>query len=204
MARKDTSPSVFGAEEVYDLLMSLPTDLADLGGMSFSHLATDLVQLVEATSEEPNSEKGMSVYMYRKDDGESLRTLVIEDSHSDAFTIEKHLDGTRFHVIGVAEDGLVGVKKYLQLCDEGMRPHIVLLNLIMPKLNGVEATKLIMRISTETRVIGMSNVSNTRQIEEMFRAGALAYIIKPLKRRELINTMNEVMMMPVIHHDPRD
>lgn len=90
-------------------------------------------------------------------------------------------------VIGEAQDGREAVK----LCRE-LNPDIVVMDVSMPGLNGVEASKQIIRDNPEIKIIALSMHSNKRFITGMFKAGAYGYLLKDSDSDELITAIESV------------
>ena len=83
-------------------------------------------------------------------------------------------------VIAEAADGRTTVK----LCRE-LLPDVVIMDITMPDLNGIEATHQILSEMPDIKVIGLSMHSDKRFVSEMLNAGALAYLLKDAAFEEL-------------------
>ena len=92
-----------------------------------------------------------------------------------------------FEVAGEAEDGKAAVKLALQL-----RPDIILMDVQMPQLNGVEATAAICRAWPEARVIILTTFDRDDYVFQGVRAGAVGYLLKDLPAPKLIETIRRV------------
>lgn len=90
-------------------------------------------------------------------------------------------------VIGEAGDGLTAVKKVKELS-----PDVVIMDVVMPGLNGIEATRQIIAEAPQVKVIALSMYSERRFILEMFKAGASAYLIKDGAFEELAQAIKSV------------
>ena len=90
-------------------------------------------------------------------------------------------------VVGEAGDGLV----VLRLAAE-LQPDIVLMDISMPGLNGIEATRRLGEISPQARVLALTVHEEEGMLREMIRAGAYGYIIKRAVESELINAIHVI------------
>jgi DNA-binding NarL/FixJ family response regulator len=91
-------------------------------------------------------------------------------------------------VVGEASDGETAVALAREL-----RPDIVIMDVVMPGLGGVEATRQIRTDLRDTKVIGLSMHSDRRFVSEMLRAGALGYLVKDSAFEELSQAVRAVM-----------
>lgn len=118
----------------------------------------------------------------------NINILIVED-HSLTrvglkFTLEKYPE---LQVIGEAEDGLEGVNKTKEL-----NPDIILMDLGMPNMNGVEATKEIKKFSPATKVLILTSHNDKEQVLAAFAAGADAYCMKDIPQERLITAIKSV------------
>jgi len=81
-----------------------------------------------------------------------------------------------------ASDGLEALEKVQQ-----MRPDLVLLDIALPRMNGLAAAREIGRLSPESKIIFLTQNASSDLIEETFRAGATGYIIKSNAASELVS-----------------
>lgn len=73
-----------------------------------------------------------------------------------------------------------------------IRPEIVIMDVTMPKLNGIEATRQIAAAAPESRVIALSIHSDRRFVSQMFKAGARGYLLKDCAFEELTRAIQTV------------
>ena len=76
-------------------------------------------------------------------------------------------------VVGVAHDGL-GALDTVEKC----QPDIVVIDIMMPSLNGIDATRRIVRDRPGTKVLALSHHAERSRVEEMLKAGASGYLSK--------------------------
>ncbi len=78
----------------------------------------------------------------------------------------------------------------LKLCEE-VRPDIVLMDIMMPRMNGIEATKAILKKNPETKIIAITAYASNKG-KEIIDAGAVELLEKPFRRRQLEELVEKV------------
>src|SRR5947209_5748422 len=116
-------------------------------------------------------------------------TLVLADDHQIVrqglrAILKAELD---FQLVGEAADGLETVKLV-----ERLQPQVLVLDLMMPGLSGMEVTRQVSRRSPRTRVVILSMHSAEAYVVETLRAGASAYVVKESSAEELVRAIREV------------
>ncbi|QTD36942.1 response regulator transcription factor [Polaribacter batillariae] len=91
-------------------------------------------------------------------------------------------------IIGEASNGREAVK----ICSK-LLPDVVLIDIAMPNLNGVEATSQILKINPKTKVIALSMHSTKQFIQRMFHSGAFGYLLKDGDSEEVICAISTVI-----------
>jgi DNA-binding NarL/FixJ family response regulator len=94
-----------------------------------------------------------------------------------------------FSVVGEAEDGLQAV----QLA-ENLQPGILIVDLMMPNLNGLEVLKQVRHRSPKTRMIVLSMQSAEPYVVETFRSGAIGYVLKDSAPEELLTAIHQALI----------
>jgi DNA-binding NarL/FixJ family response regulator len=94
-----------------------------------------------------------------------------------------------FHIIGEANDGV----EALQLA-ERLKPDVLILDLMMPGVNGLEVTRQIRHHLPDTRIIILSMHSKEAYVIEAMKYGADAYVLKDSQAGELVKAVQEVMV----------
>ena len=98
--------------------------------------------------------------------------------------LEEHQD---WEVVGEAGDGRAAVQQALAL-----QPHVAILDIGMPVLNGIEATRQIVKRLPETRVLILSMHTNEGYVVEALGAGAKGYLLKDSADAELVRAVEAV------------
>ena len=119
-----------------------------------------------------------------------ITRILLADDH------EIFLEGLRsllererdIELIGEAPDGRVAVDLARELS-----PHVVIMDITMPRLNGIEATRLIVAHDPSVKVIALSMHSNRRFMAEVLKAGAAGYLLKESAVAELLTAIRAVM-----------
>ena len=91
-------------------------------------------------------------------------------------------------VLAEADDGREAVRLVRELS-----PQVVIMDVGMPDLNGIEATRQILQESPETKIIGLSMHSDRRFVTNMIKAGASGYLLKDSAFEELATAIRMVM-----------
>ncbi len=121
---------------------------------------------------------------------EQIKILIADDEvlfrSGISFLIQRE---ENIEVIFEANDG-EEVIQYLQTNEN--HPNIILMDLKMPTLNGVEATKLINKYYPQIRVIALTSYNTNSFINNMIQVGAASYLVKNATPAEMLYTINEV------------
>jgi DNA-binding NarL/FixJ family response regulator len=94
----------------------------------------------------------------------------------------------QLQVVGQAADGLEAVQKA-----EELQPDLILLDIGMPHLNGIEAADRIRKLAPESKILFLSQESSLDIVEEVLRRGANGYVVKAQVGSELLPAMDAVL-----------
>jgi DNA-binding NarL/FixJ family response regulator len=112
----------------------------------------------------------------------SIRVLVVEDFEPFRRFLCSMLEkGSGLQVVAEVSDGLEAVAKADQL-----QPDLILLDIGLPSLNGIEAARRIRKVSPESKILFLSQESSADVIEEALSLGAMGYVIKAHAGSELL------------------
>jgi DNA-binding NarL/FixJ family response regulator len=115
-----------------------------------------------------------------------VRILIVDDHHELRRAIRNLLECQRgFVVCGEAKDGVEAIRK-----SDELRPDVVVLNIVMPVMNGFEAARKIREVSPQSRVVILSSYTDTQLLKEAHNVGAVCYVPKSDAERELIEAVN--------------
>ena len=89
-------------------------------------------------------------------------------------------------VVAEAEDGEQAV-----ILSEGVEPDVILMDLLMPNLDGIEATRLIRAKYSTIQVIALTSFAEQELVEKAFKAGAISYLLKDVHSEKLAETIRE-------------
>lgn len=132
---------------------------------------------------------------------EKIRVLLAEDHvvvrEGTRELIQREQD---MEVVGEAGDG----EEAIELAAE-LRPDVVIMDIAMPKINGIEATKRIKELYPTTAVLILTAYDNEQYIFALLEAGAAGYLLKNVRRSELIDAVRAVragesVLHPVVTH----
>jgi DNA-binding NarL/FixJ family response regulator len=102
-----------------------------------------------------------------------VRVLVVEDFEPFRRFIHTTLQESELLIVGEVSDGLEALQRA-----EELQPDLVLLDIGLPGLNGIEAARRIRKLSPESKIIFVTQESSADVIEEAMNSGALGYVVK--------------------------
>ena len=97
--------------------------------------------------------------------------------------------GSDFEIVGEAEDGREAVK-----CVENLMPDLVLMDLSMPRMHGIEAIREIKRQNPQSRILVLTVHKTEEYITAAFQAGADGYVLKDATHAELLMAIRNVLV----------
>ena len=125
-----------------------------------------------------------------------ISILIVDDHEVVRNGIRSYLETVKeFQVVGEAASGEVAVK----MVSEHI-PDIVLLDLIMPGMDGVETTRQIKQISPRTQVVVLTSYHEDVHIFPALKAGAISYILKDMKMEKLVDALYRAAQKEVTLH----
>ena len=120
----------------------------------------------------------------------ALSCLIVDDSAFARFHLRRLMDSFENVTASEAANGNEAISEYRRLS-----PDIVLMDIVMPGLEGVETVRRICEEDPLARVIMISSVSYREKVEEALAAGAKCFIPKPVTTEELKKAINQVLAL---------
>jgi NarL family two-component system response regulator LiaR len=119
---------------------------------------------------------------------QKIRVLVVDDHlvvRKGLMAILETEEG--IELVGEASNGAEGVEKALAL-----RPQVVLMDLVMPGMDGIEATRQIKQQAPEVNILVLTSFSTNDKVLPSLNAGAIGYLLKDSNSTDLVNAIQQV------------
>ncbi|GAB3620557.1 response regulator [Glutamicibacter endophyticus] len=116
------------------------------------------------------------------------RVLLVDDEPMTREILKDYLGSDpSIEVVGEAADGLAAAKQATALS-----PDVILMDMQMPRADGVQATAAIHTRHPEIRILGLTTFATDRYVVDLLRAGASGYLVKDTKPQEIIAAVHAV------------
>lgn len=114
--------------------------------------------------------------------------LVVDDAAFMRLTIKKILEENGHVMVGEAANGKEAVHQY-----ETLRPDVVILDITMPDMNGVQALNKIKELDPDVKVIICSAMGNQHMLAQTIECGAKDFVVKPFQPERLVAAVEKVV-----------
>jgi two-component system, chemotaxis family, chemotaxis protein CheY len=114
------------------------------------------------------------------------KILVVDDAPFIRELVRTILEKHGHQIVGEAVDGQHGVEQALKL-----RPDVILMDLIMPRKSGIEATREIMQSWPEARIIAVSTADHDSILSKAIDAGCRNFVGKPFEPQDLLSAIEK-------------
>jgi DNA-binding NarL/FixJ family response regulator len=119
---------------------------------------------------------------------DSIRVIVVDDDDLMRAGIAAILaEDAGIEVIAQADDGVGAIRMATDL-----RPDVIVMDMAMPLIDGVRATRHLSETLPDIRVLTLSSATDNRRVREIIDAGAAGYVVKSSARRELAVAVRQV------------
>jgi two-component system chemotaxis response regulator CheY len=116
------------------------------------------------------------------------RIMIADDSDSIRMVLRDILDIGHHELVAEATNGLEAVEKFNEV-----KPDLLLLDMAMPKKDGISALKEIFAASPNARIIMITASDNINTMKECINSGALAYLLKPFNFEDVLKTITTIL-----------
>src|SRR5271165_396794 len=124
----------------------------------------------------------------RSEDGKPVRYLIVDDSVFARKNLARMVETFGGQVVGEAADGVSAISEY-----ERVTPDIVLMDITMPEMEGIEAAEKIVRDHPTARIVMVSSVGYQENIVAALQRGARHFVQKPVKPEVLYEVIKYVL-----------
>ena len=120
----------------------------------------------------------------------AIRVLVVDDAMFMRSMIKDilHNAGGRYEVIGEANNGREAIARYKEL-----QPDLVTMDIVMPQMDGIEATREILKLNSVATVVICSAMGQEALVVESISAGAKDFIVKPFTSERVLQVLAKVV-----------
>lgn len=116
------------------------------------------------------------------------KILIVDDAAFMRMMIKDILTKNGYDVSGEAENGVRAIERYRELM-----PDLVIMDITMPELDGIQAVKEIKKISMDSKIIMCSAMGQQAMVIESIQAGARDFIVKPFQADRVIEAVRKVI-----------
>lgn len=120
-------------------------------------------------------------------DNKDISVLIVDDNDITRETLRVILRHEVYTVAGEAYDGESALEMATRL-----RPDIILLDVVMPKVSGIEALQNIRMVMADVKVLMVSANQDQDVVEEANKLGISGYIVKPFNAKKVLDTMQQL------------
>lgn len=118
------------------------------------------------------------------------RILVVDDAMFMRMMLKNILTKNGYEVCGEAANGQEAIDKYIEL-----RPDLVLLDITMPKMDGITALKEIKKIDPQAVVVMCSAMGQQGMVIDAIQGGAIDFIIKPFQEDRVLESLQRLELV---------
>ena len=118
----------------------------------------------------------------------AIKILIVDDSEFSRKVVAKILVEEGYNVVGEASNATEAV----EILNSNQGIHIILIDIIMPDVNGIELARRIHKSFEDTSIVMMSSLSQDHIVIEAISAGAVDFIKKPFERQTLLDSVEKL------------
>lgn len=119
--------------------------------------------------------------------GKKVRVLAVDDSKTMLAMMSAYLKGSNFELVATANSGTEALAKYKE-----HKPQLVLLDVVMPEVTGLEVLENILGTDTGACVIMVSSLGTEKTVQDCLSKGAKSFVQKPIQKAGMLATLKTV------------
>lgn len=116
-----------------------------------------------------------------------IKVLAVDDSKTMLAMLAAQLRGSNFEVVATASSGPEAVEKFKEI-----KPQLVLLDVVMPEVTGVETLERLLRVDTAACVVMVSSIGAEATVQDCLKKGARSFLQKPLQKDNMLAQLTNV------------
>ena len=116
------------------------------------------------------------------------RVMITDDSEAIRMVLRDILDIGHHELVAEATNGFEAVEKFNET-----KPDLLLLDMAMPKKDGITALKEILNTNPSAKIIMITASDNINTMKECISSGALAYLLKPFNFEDVLKTITNIL-----------
>jgi two-component system chemotaxis response regulator CheY len=116
------------------------------------------------------------------------KVLVVDDAAFMRMMIKDILTKYSYEIAGEASDGIMAIEKYKEI-----RPDAVILDIIMPNMDGLQALSEIKKIDHNAKVIMCSAMGQEVIVKDAIKIGAVDFIVKPFQVERIVKALDKAL-----------
>ncbi|MEI7025844.1 response regulator [Paenibacillus sp. y28] len=116
------------------------------------------------------------------------KVMIVDDAAFMRMLLRGMLEEARHIVVGEAVNGLEAVEQY-----SACRPDLVLMDMTMPEMEGVDAVREIIKIDARAKIIMCSAMGQKKLIIDAMEAGAKDFVVKPVQAMRVLDAVDKVL-----------
>jgi two-component system chemotaxis response regulator CheY len=119
--------------------------------------------------------------------GKKVRVLAVDDSKTMLAMMSAYLKGSNFELVATANSGPEALAKYKE-----HKPQLVLLDVVMPEVTGLEVLENILGTDTGACVVMVSSLGTEKTVQDCLSKGAKSFVQKPIQKDGMLATLKTV------------
>jgi two-component system chemotaxis response regulator CheY len=116
------------------------------------------------------------------------KVLIVDDAQFMRTMLKQLIEENNYNVVGEAENGHEAIELYKEL-----NPDLVTMDITMPDMDGIEATKSILDFDPDAKIIMCSAMGQKPMVVEALESGAKDFIVKPIQPEKVKETLSSIL-----------